>query len=408
VRHRTVASVALVALVLGPLAVACSNNKASSSASGSNETQSGTAPQGGTGQSTAQSGAGSGLGQPGSGVTSGSGLGSAGGSTGSESAGASSGNAATGFASAAGSLEAGSGANALEAGQPEGSVGAGARFVCPAGPFPTPVASAAEAVCGDFAFKYDWNEGPTWIASQQAFFFSNFVRGTSGPGDIIKYTPGGACETWLTDVGCNGLTAAADGTLVGVCQTPRAVMAYDVTTKQPKTLASMYMGQLLDSPNDVASISNGSIYFSNPTYELGPRPVGVGPAFFYIDPTGALNLIIKDANGQPNGVAVSPDEKRLYLEFDGSGVKTYDLDANGVPSNGPKSFAGTTDGMSVDCAGNLYLSGGSIIAPSGTQVGSYPGGTMAAFGGADGKTIIVVGGGTELHTVQMNVPGPPH
>jgi len=364
---------------------------------------------GATGQSTGGTGDPSGTGQPGRGAPSGSGLGSSGGSTGGPSAstGASSGSATTGFASAAGSGEA-PGANALEAGQPESSARSATRFVCPAGPFPTPVASAAQAVCGDFAFKYDWNEGPTWIASQQAFFFSNFVRGTSGPGDIIKYTPGGACETWLTDVGCNGLTAAADGTLVGVCQTPRAVIAYDVTTKQPKTLASMYVGQLLDSPNDVASIKNGSIYFSNPTYELGPRPVGVGPAFFYIDPTGALNLIVKDATGQPNGVAVSPDEKRLYLEFDGSGVKTYDLDANGVPSNGPKNFAGTTDGMSVDCAGDLYLSGGSIIGPDGMQVGSYPGGTMAAFGGADGKTIIVVGSGTELHTVQMNVPGPPH
>jgi gluconolactonase len=167
------------------------------------------------------------------------------------------------------------------------------------------------------------------------------------------------------------------------------------------------MGKLLDSPNDVVASSKGAIYFSNPTYELGANPVGEGLAVLYIDPTGTLQLIEKTGGLQPNGIALSPDETRLYAEIDGSGVKTYDLDTNGVPSNGPKDFTGTTDGMSVDCAGNLYLSSGAIIGPDGTQVGTHPGGTMAAFGGADGKSLIVVEG-TGVHISQMNIPGPPH
>jgi gluconolactonase len=329
---------------------------------------------------------------------------------------ASTGASGTGSGGDAGSGTAtGSGA---DGGQPEGGVGTVARFVCPAAPFPTPVAGQPQNVCTTFPYKYNWNEGPTWIASQQAFFFSNFVHGAAGPGDIIKYTPGGDCETWVSgdavagsanfSVGCNGLTAAYDGRLVGVCQGGRAVEAYDMTTKQMTILASMYMGKLLDSPNDVAAHSNGSIYFSNPTYELGDRPQGFGPAVFYIDRTGVLNLIQTVNNAQPNGIAISPDEKTLYVEIDGSGVKTYDLDVNGVPSNGPQNFTHTTDGMSVDCAGNLYLSNGDIIGPTGTQVGTFPGGTMAAFGGADGKTLIVVGSGLGLYTLQMNVPGAPH
>lgn len=285
----------------------------------------------------------------------------------------------------------------------DGNVGTAKRFACPPGPYPTPAAGASQPICGAFQFKYNWNEGPTWITSQQAFFFSNFAQSQAGPGDIIKYTPGGQCETWLTNVGCNGLTAAYDGTLVGVCQTPRAVMAYDVVTKAPKTLASMYMGKMLDSPNDVVAHSNGSIYFTNPTYELGGRPVGVGPAIFWIDPTGTLNLISKPG-GQPNGICLSPDEKRLYVV--GGGV--WDLDPKGVPSNQHGGFPLNADGISVDCAGNVYLSGGSIIDPTGKQIGTFPGGTMAAFGGADGKTLIVVGGGTAAHIVQMNIPGPPH
>jgi gluconolactonase len=254
-------------------------------------------------------------------------------------------------------------------------------------------------------------DGPTWIASEHAFFFSNYVQGAAGPGDIIKYTPGGQCEIWLAGVGCNGLTAAYDGTLVAVCQTPRAVVAFDLKTKQQTTLATMYQSQLLDSPNDVVAHSSGAIFFTNPTYELGQRPVGVGPAEFYIDATGTLNLIAKLSGTQPNGIALSPDEKHLYVEEDSAGVSVYDLDAQGRPSSGPRHFTGTTDGISVDCAGNLYLSGGAIVDPTGAQIGSFPGGgTMAAFGGADGTTLLVVGmgSGTSLQTVQMNVPGPSH
>jgi gluconolactonase len=301
--------------------------------------------------------------------------------------------------------------SAVEGGTEDGSPGAGKRFACPSGPFPVPVAGSSQTVCDTFQFKYGLQDGPTWITSERAFFFSNYLQGAPGPGDIIKYTPGGQCETWLADVGCNGLTAAYDGTLVGVCQMPRAVVAFDLETKRQTTLASAYDNQPLDSPNDVVAHSSGAIFFTNPTYELGPRAMGVGPAEFYIDPTGTLNLIAKTPGLQPNGIALSPDETRLYVEEDSAGVKVYDLDRQGVPSASPRAFTGTTDGISVDCAGNLYLSGGAIISPDGSQIGSFPGGgTMAAFGGADGTTLLVVGagGGTAMYTVQMNVPGPPH
>ena len=318
--------------------------------------------------------------------------------------------ATTGSASGSGSGSVGSVDAGDTSGRALGASGSGdggttqvKRFVCPPGPFPAPMAGPSQPICGNFKYKYNWNEGPTWITSEQAFFFSNFVLHAAGPGDIIKYTPGGQCETWVTDVGCNGLTAAYDGRLVGVCQGPRAVVAYDVVTKMPTTLASMYMGKMLDSPNDVVAHSNGGIYFTNPTYELGGRPQGVGPAIFWLDPTGTLNLIQK-SGGQPNGICLSPDEKRLYVV--GGGV--WDLDAKGTPSNPHGGFPLNADGISVDCAGNVYLSGGQIIDPTGKQVGTFPGGTMAAFGGADGKTLIVVGGGTGLHIVQMNLPGPPH
>jgi gluconolactonase len=266
----------------------------------------------------------------------------------------------------------------------------------------------SQTVCGTFQFKYNYHDGPTWIDSENAFFFSDYAHALAGPSDIIKYTPGGQCETWLADAGCNGLSVAYDGTLIAVCQTSRSVLAFNLATKQPKTLASMYMGQMLDSPNDVVAHSSGSIFFTNPSYELGARPLGFGPAIFYIDPGGTLNLIAKTPS-QPNGIALSPDEKHVYVEVDGTGTRVFDLDATGAPSSGLRNFAGGADGLSVDCAGNVYLSGGAIISPAGMQIGTFgAGSSMAVLGGADHKTLFVLPAMGPPRTVQMNVPGPPH
>jgi sugar lactone lactonase YvrE len=89
--------------------------------------------------------------------------------------------------------------------------------------------------------------------------------------------------------------------------------------------------------------------------------------------------------GGLNGVALSPDETKLYVV--GKGV--FALDAMGVPGqkSGP---APGGDGIAVDCAGNVTNNG-----------------TNSAYGGPDGKTLIVVGGGTNAKTIAMTVPGLP-
>ena len=265
-----------------------------------------------------------------------------------------------------------------------GSGGPKKQWTCPAGPFPAQQQGAQTNICNTAGFKYNYgyNEGPTWIASENAFFFSNFIQGSNEGGDIIKYTLGGACEVWLREVGCNGLGVSPSGNLLGACHGPRAVMEYDVKTKQGRTVASMVNGKMLDSPNDLIAHSNGNIYFSNTTYELGPRPQGLGTGLVRIDPMGNTSLI--EAGGL-NGVALSPDETKLYVV--GKGVWT--LDAMGVP--GQKGGGGPGgDGIAVDCAGNVSNNG-----------------TNSAFGGPDGKTLIVVGGGTAAKTIQMTVPGLP-
>jgi gluconolactonase len=284
-----------------------------------------------------------------------------------------------------------------------GAGGGASKPVCPEGPFPKPEAGQATTVCQGFQYAHDYNEGPTWVASQGAFFFSNFVQGAAGgnvTGDIIKYTPGGNCEVFIKDVGTNGLAVSTKGNLLGATHKTRSISEFDIATKQPTVLSDMYMGKMLDSPNDLVQSSSGNIYFSNPTYELGGRPVGVGGAIFRRDPQGMLTLIKQ--SGAPNGVALSPKEDRLYVVNGG----LWDLDANGVPSNN-RDFPLNADGLAVDCSGNVYLSGGSIRDPAGTEIAKFNGGTNLAFGGADGKTLLVVGGGTGVKVIQMNVPGLP-
>jgi len=294
----------------------------------------------------------------------------------------------------------GSGGSAGASGGAAGSAGsagsAGASFwgpggpkkqwLCSGGPYPKQVKGPATNICVGFKYNYDYNEGPTWIASQKAFFFSNFIHSSNKGGDIIKYTPGGSCEVWLHDVGCNGLGVSPSGNLLGACQGTRAVMEFDVATKQSRKVATMAGGKMLDSPNDLIASSTGNVYFSNTTYELGAgNTPGLGFALVRIDPMGVTSVI---EAGNLNGVALSPDETKLYVV----GKGTWALDAQGVPTktNGPNPGG---DGIAVDCAGTI----------SNTD-------TNSAFGGMDGMTLISVNDGNNLlsaKTYQMTVPGLP-
>jgi gluconolactonase len=275
----------------------------------------------------------------------------------------------------------------------------GARFVCPAGPYNSPVVGQAASVCAGFQFNYSYNEGPTWLAEQGAFYFTNFIQGAPMRGDIIKYTPGGACEIFQRDVGCNGLAVGQDGALLAACHQSRSVVRFDPVTGESRTVAAELMGRMLDTPNDLVVHSNGTIYFTNPPFELGGRPPGVGAGVFRIDPAGVVSRFFQ--GGPPNGIALSPDESQLYA----LGGGTWDLDAYGVPGTRRGLFTGG-DGMAVDCAGNLYARG-TIFAPQGAQIGRYGAGTNLAFGGPEGRSLLIVGPGQDVRLVQMNLPGLP-
>jgi gluconolactonase len=321
--------------------------------------------------------------QAGTSTTAGTG-GTTGGSGGSTAGGGGAGGTGGGSGGAGGASGGSGGASGGSGGSGGGSNGPKKQWECPPGPFPAQELGQSTDICksGGFKYNYGYNEGPTWIKSENAFFFSNFIQGSDKGGDIIKYTLGGDCEVWLHDVGCNGLAVSATGQLLGACHGPRAVMEYDVKTKQGRMVATMAGGKMLDSPNDLVARSDGNIYFSNTTYELGGRPQGLGSALVRIDPMGMTSVI---QMGGINGIALSPDENKLHVVQMG----TWTLDAAGVPGQKGGPTPGG-DGIAVDCAGNITNNG-----------------TNSAYGGPDGKTLIVVGGGTNAKTVAVTVPGLP-
>jgi gluconolactonase len=330
-----------------------------------------------------------------SGGTSGQGAGGGGGLAGGGSSNAGSGGGGQGGSLAGG----GQGGSVAGTGGTAGGAAPETLWECPPGPFPDPVVGEIEDLCDGFDFAFNYLEGPTWVKAQNALYFSNFdiLEGTGG--DIVKYTLGGQCELFTTNVGCNGLAVGFDGQLLAACQQTRSVLSFDLSSKVPLTLADMYMGEMLDTPNDLVVHSNGSVYFTNRLAELDGRPVGYGTAVFWIDPAGTLALI---ETGDGNGIALSPDESTLYV----NNLGTWSLDQDGVPGAKGANLVGG-DGLAADCAGNLYMSGGQIVNAQGENVGNFPGGTNMAFGGPDGSTLFVVSGGSEVRALHMNIPGIP-
>ncbi|HET6280680.1 MAG TPA: SMP-30/gluconolactonase/LRE family protein [Polyangia bacterium] len=311
---------------------------------------------------------------------------STGGSSGGAAGNTNDGGDASGIGGAAGNVAADAGRDAVAA-----------RPLCPPGPFEMPRVGASRTVCAGVA-RYNWSEGPAWVATQGAFYFTNFPNMIFDTGDIIKYTPGtGVCEIFIEGARCNGLAPTTDGNIVGACQGTRAIMKYDLATKQATTVASMVQGTIFGQPNDLIQHSNGSIYFSSPAVRPG-RPAGFESATLRIDPMGAVTVV---GLGASNGIALSPDERRLYVV--GQGV--WDLDIQGVPSN-KRAFNLGGDGIAVDCAGNVYDNGGNISNPAGQRIGTLPASTNMSFGGADGKMLLLVAN-QSARVIDMNLPGLP-
>jgi len=285
-----------------------------------------------------------------------------------------------------------------------------------ASPLPEdPADRVATPIRSDFGFI----EGPVWLAATGTLLFSDmdFAGGTAlgAPAQIRSLVVSGATDTFgvfVTQSGSNGLALANDGRILAATHDVQSLSYFDAATGARTDWPLLVDGLRFNSPNDLVVRSDGNVYFTDPTWLLGARTSETGvQALYRVSPGGTVTRIPVTA-ARPNGVTLSPDENTLYVGGVSGGIFAIPLDADGVAGT-PVPFAdGSTDGMTVDCAGNVYLTNGDVIVldPSGTELGRVTldgNPSNLAFGGDDARTLFITARNT-LFKIRMNVPGTPY
>ena len=279
---------------------------------------------------------------------------------------------------------------------------------------------------------FKFTEGPIWVSSGGYLLFSDpnsniiYKYSKEGKLSVFRQTSGysGADVAEYGQPGSNGLTLDALGRLTinehGNHRVSRLEKDGTLTV-----LADRYEGKRLNSPNDLVYKSDGSLYFTDPPFGLpkfyeDPRKELPYSGVFRISPDGkAVALVNKELKG-PNGIALSPDEKYLYLgnwDPEKKVVMRYEVQADGSIANGILFFDMTKapgedalDGIKVDQQGNLYVSGPGglwVISPAGKHLGTIVAPKHIhnmAWGDEDGKTLYLCAR-SGLYRMRLNISG---
>lgn len=233
---------------------------------------------------------------------------------------------------------------------------------------------------------YKWTEGPLWVEDGGYLLFSDIPNNI-----VLKYQPGHNVVPYLKPSGATGLQAGdynggsnalllnSKGELVLLQQGDRRVASMKAPLASPDanftTLAGSFEGKRLNSPNDGVLHSNSSLYFTDPAYGLldklgDDRKELPFQGIYRLDSEGILTLL-DDSVQHPNGIALSPDEKTLYIGVSDKEKPiwlAYSLTPDGLVSNkhifydasayaGVDREPGLPDGMAVHSNGTLFATG---------------------------------------------------
>jgi len=270
-------------------------------------------------------------------------------------------------------------------------------------------------------------EGPVWIAG--ALYVSEMSSDAYDAQNprvsrarILRVGATGDVSIAIADSGSNGLAVDGNGSLVAAVHKDGSLTRFTLPGGQATPLVTSYMGARFDSPNDLAIRSDGTIYFTDPSYQApdslpqsATRAYRVAPGSDRAEPIP--NESSPDTFTNPNGITLSEAEDFLYVA--GSRGRRYPVMADGTLGAGEDFPAASgSDGMAIDCAGNLYVTRQRAVVvytPAGQMIGSISvpevqSATNVAFGGADGKTLYVTGLGEDKGLFQMtlDLPGRPY
>ena len=271
--------------------------------------------------------------------------------------------------------------------------------------------------------EVDAHEGPVYFADENALYFTTLPQpGVDGaPSVQIKRLDLDEPERVSVVVreanAANGMAAALDGGLLVCEQGTRSeharISRLDRETGERETAVDQWRGLRFNSPNDVVAASDGSIWFTDPSYGhlqgFKPEPL-VGDFVYRYDPATEQATVVADSFDKPNGLAFSPDERVLYVSDSGANqepgsyhvdrphhIKAFDV-IGGRGLAGERLLAVTTpgfpDGLKVDSEGRVYassFSGVQVFDPGGQLIGEIrlPGAVNFCFGGPERNQLFI-------------------
>jgi gluconolactonase len=270
-----------------------------------------------------------------------------------------------------------------------------------------------------------WAEGPAYFAAGKYLIWSDI------PNDrVMRFdeTDGSVSVFLSPAMNHNGHTVDRQGRLISCEHRGRCVSRIELDGSRT-ILADRYQGKRLNSPNDVVVKSDGSIWFTDPTYGIDSNyegdaaPSEIGASNVYrVDPASGEVTAVATDFVKPNGIAFSPDEKQLFIADTGAShvkdgprhIRALAVNRDGRSLGKSKVFAtcavGLFDGFRFDAKGNLWTSAGDGVhafAPDGALIGKIRVPEVVAnvcFGGPKRNRLYICGT-TSLYAIYVNAQG---
>ncbi|MDR3269708.1 MAG: SMP-30/gluconolactonase/LRE family protein [Tannerella sp.] len=254
---------------------------------------------------------------------------------------------------------------------------------------------APDAKVEKLAEGFRFTEGPAADKQGNVYF-------TDQPNNrIMKWSVDGVLSVFHENSGrANGLYFDTDGSLLSCSDMENELWSIRMDGSHTVLVANVG-GKKLNGPNDLWVHPGGGIYFTDPHYKRdywtrNPQMQQPGQYVYYLSPDRKKVVAVATDLMQPNGIAGTPDGKKLYVaDIEANKTYVYDIRPNGTLSNKRLFTSLGSDGMTVDRNGNVYLTGRGVTVfnPAGEQIVYIPVKARwtanVCFGGKDMKTLFI-------------------